>query len=166
MTAGETAVRLVLDTGDGDEERAEEEIRYLLAEVEELGVERVERAALGPPPAGARADAAFELGALVVALGGSGALLPALVGLARDWIARRRSGTIRITIGDDTLELTATTDAMGRRALEEFLRRHDPALPALEAGPSSDAAAGTGSHTGTGTGTHTGTGAGTAPDPR
>lgn len=132
MSAGETVVRLVLDTGDGDEERAEQEIRYLLTEVQELGVERVERAVLGPAPAGARADATFELGALAVALGGSGALLPALVALARDWIARRRSGTIRITIGDDTLELTATTDEMGRQALEEFLRRHDRPL---EPGP-------------------------------
>ncbi len=147
MAAGETAVRLVLDTGDGDEERAEEEIRYLLAEVEELGVERVERAALGPAPAGTRADTAFELGALVVALGGSGALLPALVALAHDWIARRRSGTIRMTIGDDTIELTATTDEMGRRALEEFLRRHDRGLEP-------------------GTSTGTDTSAGTGPDPR
>ncbi|WP_434482080.1 hypothetical protein OG585_52300 (plasmid) [Streptomyces sp. NBC_01340] len=57
-------------------------------------------------------------------LGGSGALLPVLVGLVQDWLNRQRSGTIRLKIGDDEIELTATSDEMRQRALEEFLRRH------------------------------------------
>jgi hypothetical protein len=42
----------------------------------------------------------------------------------QDWLNRRRSGTIRIKIGDDEIELTASSDEMRQRALEEFLRRH------------------------------------------
>jgi hypothetical protein len=61
---------------------------------------------------------------LVIGLGGSGALLPVLAGCVQDWLNRRRSGTIRMKIGDDEIELTAVSDEMRQRALEEFLRRH------------------------------------------
>ncbi len=126
MAVEGSPVRLVLDTGDGDQEYAEEQLQYLLAELSQLDLASIERAPSPlPPPPGTRGSGAVELGALVIGLGGGGALLPVLVGLVQDWLNRRRSGTIRIKIGDDEIELTATTDEMRKRALEDFLRRHE-----------------------------------------
>jgi hypothetical protein len=63
-------------------------------------------------------------GALLIALGGSGATLPVLVGLVRDWLTRRGSGSVRLKIGDDELEVAHASSAMQQRALDEFLSRH------------------------------------------
>ncbi|TDC78486.1 hypothetical protein E1283_04995 [Streptomyces hainanensis] len=115
----------MLDTGDGDPEHVEEQLQYLLAELSRLELDSIDRApAPHPPPDGTRGLEAAELGALVIGLGGGGALLPVLLGLVQDWLNRRRAGTIRIRIGDDEIELTASSDEMRQRALEEFLRRH------------------------------------------
>ncbi|MFJ4836060.1 hypothetical protein ACIP79_40105 [Streptomyces sp. NPDC088747] len=124
MAVEEMSVELVLDPQGGDPERTGEELHFLLAELSRLDVESIERVTHRPAPAGTRGGDAVELGALLIGLGGSGALLPLLVGLVQDWLHRRRSGSIRLKIGDDELELTAVSDEMQRRALEDFLRRH------------------------------------------
>ncbi|MGW3827759.1 effector-associated constant component EACC1 [Streptomyces sp. NPDC005071] len=125
VAADGAAVELVLDAEDDDREYVEDQLQYLLAELGHLDIASIERSpSLLPTPPGARSSGALELGALVIGLGSSGALLPTLVGLVQDWLNRRRSGTIRIKIGDDEIELTASSDEMRQRALEEFLRRH------------------------------------------
>ncbi|UED84093.1 effector-associated constant component EACC1 [Streptomyces profundus] len=124
MTTAGIPIHLVLDTGVGDRAHAEEQLQYLIDELSQLDVASIERPTAPAPPSGARGPGALELSALVIGLGGSGALLPVLVGLVQDWLARRRTGTIRIRIGDDEIELTASSDEMRQRALEEFLRRH------------------------------------------
>ncbi|MGW0206124.1 hypothetical protein ACWDZ8_09980 [Streptomyces sp. NPDC003233] len=117
-------VELVLDTGDdGDAEYTEQQLQSLLAEVSQLDLASIERPSSPLPPPGSRSTGALELGKLVIGLGGTGALLPALVGLAQDWL-NRRSASLRIKIGDDEIELTSASDEMRQRALEEFLRRH------------------------------------------
>lgn len=118
-------VELVLDPGDDDRAYAEDQLQYLLAELSQLDLASIDRASSSlPAPPGTRSSGAVETGALVIGLGGSGALLPVLVGLVQDWLNRRRSGTIRLKIGDDEIELTAISDEMRQRVLEEFLRRH------------------------------------------
>jgi len=118
------SILLVLEGDDDDQERVEEDLQYLIAELSHLHLDQVERVSDGPAPPGTRATGGVELGALLVAVGGSGATLPMLIGLVQDWLARRRSGTIRLKIGSDELELTGASDAMRQRALEDFLRRH------------------------------------------
>lgn len=114
---------LVLDVGD-DEEYAEEQLQQLIAELSELDLDGLDRVAQGPPPPGARSTEAVQLGALLLGLGGSGALLPVLAALVQDWLNRRRSGNVRLKIGEDEIELTGVSDEVQQRALEEFLRRH------------------------------------------
>ncbi len=126
MAVAGVPVELVLETGDGDPEYAEEQLQYLLDELNHLALPSIDRAPSSlPPPSGTRGPGAWELGALVVGLGGSGALLPVLVGCVQDWLSRRRAGTIRLKFGDDEIELTGVSDATSQRALEEFLRRHE-----------------------------------------
>jgi hypothetical protein len=61
---------------------------------------------------------------LLIALGGSGATLPVLVGLIRDWLKRRGSGVVRLKIGSDEVELTHTSSELQQQVLDEFVRRH------------------------------------------
>ncbi|MCX4460315.1 hypothetical protein OOK58_56195 [Streptomyces sp. NBC_01728] len=124
MAVKRIPVELVLDTGEGDPEYTEEQLQYLLAELQQIDPTSINRVSRAPAPSGTRSGDAVELGALLIGFGGSGALLPVLVGLVQDWLNRQRSGTIRLKIGDDEIELTATSDEMRQRALEEFLRRH------------------------------------------
>ncbi|OKJ72266.1 effector-associated constant component EACC1 [Streptomyces sp. CB02460] len=117
-------VELLLDTGEGDPEYLEGQLQYLLAELQQIDLASIDRVSRAPAPSGTRSGDAVELGALLIGFGSSGALLPVLVGLVQDWLNRQRSGTVRLKIGDDEIELTATSDEMRQRALEEFLRRH------------------------------------------
>lgn len=124
MSVDGASILLVLEGDDDDQVRVEEDLQYLIAELSHLHLDQVERVSDGPAPPGTRATGGAELGALLVAVGGSGATLPMLIGLVQDWLARRRSGTVRLKIGSDELELTGASDAMRRRALDDFLSRH------------------------------------------
>ncbi|MEV4680001.1 effector-associated constant component EACC1 [Streptomyces kurssanovii] len=115
---------LRLDTEDDDPDYVEEQLQHLIAELGELDLETIERVAQGPPPPGTRSTEAVQAGALLLGLGGSGALLPVLAALVQDWLNRRRSGSVRLKIGEDEIELTGVSDEAQQRALEEFLRRH------------------------------------------
>jgi hypothetical protein len=117
-------VRLVLGTEDGDQEHAEGDLQYLLDELAQIDVASIERESAGPVPPGTRGSGVDAAGALLIALGGSGATLPVLVGLLRDWLMRRGSGSLRLKIGSDEVELTHASTAMQQRALDEFLGRH------------------------------------------
>jgi hypothetical protein len=124
MPADEIQVRLVLDPEGGDQERTEEDLQYLLDELAQVDVASVGRDQAGPAPPGTRGAGVDAAGALLIALGGSGATLPVLVGLVRDWLARRGSGSVRLKIGSDEVELTHASTAMQQRVLNEFLSRH------------------------------------------
>jgi hypothetical protein len=124
MAADVIRVRLVLAAQDGDEERTEEELHYLLDELDQVGAASIEREQTGAAPPGTRGAGVNAAGALLIALGGSGATLPVLVALVRDWLTRRGSGTVRLKIGSDEVELTNASSAMQQRALDEFLSRH------------------------------------------
>jgi hypothetical protein len=124
MAAEAMRLRLVLAAQDEDEERIEQDLHYLLDELDQAGAASIERAAAGPAPPGTRSAGVDAAGALLIALGGSGATLPVLVGLVRDWLARRGSGMVRLKIGSDEIELTNASSAMQQRALDDFLSRH------------------------------------------
>lgn len=117
-------VELVVDEGSRDEDRRALDAEYLVAELSELDLERVELRSGGPAPYGSRGIGAVEIGSVVVALTGAKPVLGALLGLVQDWLARRQSGTVKIKIGDDELELTFVSHAAQRQALEAFVDRH------------------------------------------
>lgn len=107
-----------------DAEQAEQDLRFLRMELDDIDHEGVETAVTGPAPAGARSGGSVGTGALLVALGSSGAALPALIALIKDWLGRRRAGTIKVTIGSDSVEMSGFLTAEQQRALDAFLRRH------------------------------------------
>jgi Effector Associated Constant Component 1 len=124
MPADAIQVRLVLDTEDEDPERSEEDLQYLLDELAQIDIASTERESTGSAPPGTRGAGVDAAGALLIALGGSGATLPVLVGLIRDWLTRRGSGAVRLKIGEDEVELTHVSSAIQQQVLDQFLSHH------------------------------------------
>jgi hypothetical protein len=91
-------------------------------ELGDLDVDRVEQVRSGAAPAGTRAGESAELGVLAVTM--APAVLQGLFSVLQGWLERRRSGTIKITIGDDEIELSATSPQMQQQALDAFLARN------------------------------------------
>jgi hypothetical protein len=105
-----------------DEERLDERARSLRRELEELDVERVERASGGPAPAGTRSIEFAAVATLIVTLKESSALAGGLVRAMRSWLNRGEPGTksIRVKIGDKELELSGASDEVTAQLLQEF----------------------------------------------
>jgi hypothetical protein len=122
--ARDTRVTLVLEDGDVDPEQLEEDLRFLLDEVGQLAGAEVDRPGAGPAPGGTRGVEGVQLGAALVALGSSGATLPMLVALVRDWLGRRGSGTVHLKIGSDEVRMDRVPSQVQREVLAEFLERH------------------------------------------
>lgn len=123
VDAEQLTVELRIDSEQVDRSRADQHAVYLVEAIREMGVPAIGRVE-APAPLGARASSELELGAIIVGLGASGATLPMLIGLARDWLGRRREGSITLKIGSDELHLTHVSTADQQRALDSFLERH------------------------------------------
>ncbi|MCL6731072.1 hypothetical protein [Streptomyces neyagawaensis] len=110
---------------EADPEGAEEAVALLVEELSQLDVSSVRHQTAGPAPGGTRAgEAVIYTTVLVSATGAAG--LKALLALAQDWLARRNSGSIDVTIDGDELHLTSASRADQRRAIELFAARHAP----------------------------------------
>lgn len=120
-----TEVTLVFDDADADPKYRARQLQSLIAELGEGEVDDIARVPGPPAPDGTRAAAGVELGALLIGLGGAGATLPVLLGLVRDWLGRRGSGTVRVKFGEDEIELGNAPRAVRQRVLDDFLRRHE-----------------------------------------
>jgi hypothetical protein len=113
----EVKVRVTLVVDEPDEDLLD-----LIDELEALDVDRVEPVSAGLAPKGTRAGEAVQLSALAVTLGPL--LLQGLIVLVQDWLQRRRSGTVRIRVGDDEIELSGASSIAQQQALDAFLSRH------------------------------------------
>jgi hypothetical protein len=97
----------------------------LRRELLELPVDDVLPAPAGTAPDGARVGDVVAIGAFVVLLNSSSALLTSLVSTIRGW--RRDTipdGRIRLKLGDDEIELSGLSEAVETRLLEDWTRRH------------------------------------------
>lgn len=106
---------------DDDLEVADRGIRQLRRALDEFEVRDV----VGVAPDGAKGDAA-AVGAVAVALGGAGGMVPLLIAIVRDWLGRRTAGQrVKLTVGEDSIEVDAASADQQRELIEAFLRRHD-----------------------------------------
>jgi hypothetical protein len=110
---------LALD-GDAGAEELDAATRDLLGELRALDVDSAERASGGPAPEGARAVEVALLGSLVVKLGQ--AAVGPVARVLQDWLARRSGRTIKLTLGEDSIELSGGSAAFQREMIETFLR--------------------------------------------
>lgn len=112
-------------TDEADPEGAADAVLLLAEELSLLDLASVRHATDGPAPDGTRAGDTVVWTTLLVGAT-SAATLRALVALAQDWLARRNSGSIDLTIDGDELRLTSVSRADQRRAVELFVARHAP----------------------------------------
>jgi hypothetical protein len=108
---------------DLDPEVADRGIRQLRRELQE---QFETRDVLTAAPDGAKGDAA-AVGAVAVALGGAGGMVPFLIAVLRDWMGRRRTEgqRVKLTIGDASIEVDAASGDEQRQLIEAFLRRYE-----------------------------------------
>ena len=103
----------------------DEAARSLRRELLELPVHDVVDVPAGAAPAGARVIDAAVIGAVIVLVNSSVALLASLVTAVRAW--RRNTipdSTIRLRFGDDEIELSGVSDDVQARLLDDWARRH------------------------------------------
>lgn len=96
----------------------------LRSELLALDVNSVERAVSGTAPDAAKGGAdLLAFGALVVQFADS-ALLQSIVGLVRSWQSRQHERSIKLTLGGDSLELSAVSTAQQQQLVDLWVNRH------------------------------------------
>lgn len=89
----------------------ETETTELMAELAELAPHRVTPLPARPAPAGARSAEAWEAAAILIRMRTSPTLVRSLVGLLRDWLWRRNSGSIPLPPPRSSATRTVSRDA-------------------------------------------------------
>jgi hypothetical protein len=121
----EQTTSLRLEVG-ADENLDAEELVAITDELQEelldANVNDVRTLASGEPPTGAKAGEVLEFGTLIVTL--SPIILESVVGIVRSWVSRRGSRSIKMKIGEDTLEMSGLTSQEQSRLIEEWLERN------------------------------------------
>ncbi|WP_052808700.1 hypothetical protein [Streptomyces cyaneogriseus] len=121
---------LILLSEEGAEaERVAERTAYLREELLAADVEEVSAVPGGDLPPGARAVDVAQIGSLLVGLGSSATALGQVVTVIRSWLGRCQDArpSLRLTLGDDTLEISQATDEQVTEAFDLFVRRHSTA---------------------------------------
>jgi hypothetical protein len=111
-------IQLDLALAGADAEELDEATRDLQRELAELV--DVARPAGSEPPDGARAVEVAALGSLVMKVG-SAAVAP-VARVLQAWLARRSGRTIKLTLGDDSIEISGGSAAYQQQMIETFLR--------------------------------------------
>jgi hypothetical protein len=118
------ALALELSEVGADPARLEELTTRLRSELLDLDVNDVERASAGSAPEGSKAIELAAVGALIVTMEQSGVLVAKVVSTIREWLKRDPEPTraVKITLGAQTIELTAASSDQQDRLVAEFIR--------------------------------------------
>ena len=111
-----------------DEDRVDALASQLRRELLEMDIEDVRRRSAGAAPEGTRALELAAVGALIVTMQQSSELLIRVVGAVREWLKRdpEPARTVKLTIGDRTIELSAASSEQQDRLISEFVRAVEP----------------------------------------
>ena len=117
-------MELQLNVGlDSDAEawELEEATSQLRQELLSLDVDSVDRPAGKQPPPGARAAEIPELATLLVTLGPD--LIAGVASALAGWVGRGGGRSVKLNLGDDSIEATSISKDDQRRLIESFLAR-------------------------------------------
>jgi len=126
----DTGLKIELVEPEGDPEALADLVRNLRLELLELDVDSVSSVPAGPAPPGSKGVELAAVAALFVHLNGSRAAITSVVSTVRAWLQRGRPSpgrTLKVTIGERTLELTAATAEQQEQLVQEFIRSASPA---------------------------------------
>ncbi|HEV7890348.1 MAG TPA: hypothetical protein VGP08_06900 [Pyrinomonadaceae bacterium] len=123
----EGTTRLEIELGREAEDDARELARLtasLREELLRLEVESVYLAREGAAPAGAKAADPVSWGTVLVTLAASGGVLTTLVGAVQSWLMRGERRSVKLKIGEDTLEVTNLSSKEQSRLIKGWVSRH------------------------------------------
>ncbi|MEU6063927.1 MULTISPECIES: hypothetical protein [Streptomyces] len=125
----ENELRILLAEEGADSERVAKLSGFLREELLQLDVDDVTPLPGEAAPPGARAVGVTEIGALLVSLGGSATALSQVMNVIRDWFGRHHGShpSLRLTMDDDSLEISEATDEQVAEAFDLFVQRHSTA---------------------------------------
>jgi hypothetical protein len=119
-----TDITIELGETDADPELLEQLTYALRDEILETPVDSVSIPTGGDAPEGARAFEIAAVGALLVSLTGSADAIKQVVSVVRSWFNKKPAArTLKITMGDNVLELTAASDQQQQQLIDEFVER-------------------------------------------
>ncbi len=116
-------IEFVVVDADGDALAASEASEKLLEELDRLDFDRLDRATTTTTEDGTRSGTVAIVGTLV-GLVSSPAVVRGAVEVVKSWLVRRERGTVKITCGDDVLELNAVSRSQQDALVKAFLERH------------------------------------------
>jgi hypothetical protein len=119
-----SALAIDLSEAGADPERLDGLTLRLREELLNLDVDDVEPMGVGEAPSGARGPELAALGALLVTVNQSTDLVAKVVNTIREWLKRdpEPARTVRVTLADRTIELTAASSDEQERLVAEFIR--------------------------------------------
>jgi hypothetical protein len=120
----DAVVRVELVEPDSDLETRDLLMLDLRQELIQLDVESVSTVPVGPAPPGSKGLDMAAAAALLVQVQGSISALTVLVSAIRVWLQRGQDpgASVKVTIGEQTLELSNATSEQQERLVQEFLR--------------------------------------------
>ncbi|MCX4667990.1 hypothetical protein OG453_15135 [Streptomyces sp. NBC_01381] len=126
LSGGLDALLVITPHSDLDDEHCERITRQLRSELMQLDVDAVRRApSVVAAPDGAKPGDPFTLGAIIVSLSTSGALV-AVIETARDWLQRQNQPHgLKITINNNSVELADATDEERSALVALLIRQTD-----------------------------------------
>ncbi len=117
-------MRLAIEVAEdgADDEYIDQLTRELRSALLEAEVDEVTVPIEGVAPEGSRAVSPAAVGALLVTAKGSVDLVRQVVDIVRAWWQRRpRQRTLKITVGENVLELSNATEDQQDRLVEQFV---------------------------------------------
>lgn len=120
-------IEFVVVDPDGDALAASEASEKLLEELDRLDFDRLDRATATTAEGGTRSGTVAVVGTLV-GLVSSPAVVRGALEVVKSWLVRRERGTVKITCGEDVLELNAVSRSQQDALVKAFLDRHAPEI--------------------------------------
>ncbi|MFE5023120.1 hypothetical protein ACFRAO_07250 [Streptomyces sp. NPDC056656] len=122
----ENRLLILLSEEGAEAEHVAELTTYLREELLDLDVEDVSAVPGEEVPAGARAVDVTQIGSLLVTLGTSATALNQVVTVIRSWLGRCQDTrpSLRLTLDNDTLEISEATDEQITEAFDIFVQKH------------------------------------------
>jgi hypothetical protein len=107
---------------DSDAEELARLTGQLRSQLLELDVERVDLVRGGQAPPGSKVADPITLGAIIVTLAPT--VIQAVIGLVQNWHKDHPVSSVKVTLGDDSLELSNASPEQLEQLAQAFIARH------------------------------------------
>jgi hypothetical protein len=122
---GRGEIAAVLDGGpDRDAEELLDLAQELRGELIEIDVDAVGLGGGGDAPDGAKGAELLAFGSLVIPLALKSPVLRGVVDTTIAWLGRQQARSVKLTLDEDTLELTGVSSEEQSRLVEQWIARH------------------------------------------